>query len=203
MTIDGLDASRYPTVAKYLSQIAGGLAAHPECVAKASLLRSILDDKSLPTVEGLPPELVELVLHPPPQTAWVPEVHFRALMRAVFDAHFDAPSRFYEWAYVSQKKLLEGPLYRILFFMVSPERVAQTATSRWEKFHRGIGLSAKVGHGQLRAVLTHPPFVADAFDHHATLEGVRAALELAGAKAVATSVEDVTSTRGVFGFTWR
>jgi hypothetical protein len=32
---------------------------------------------------------------------------------------------------------------------------------------------------------------------------VRAALELAGAKAVATSVEDVTSTRGVFGFTWR
>ncbi len=197
-----LDAGRYPSVAGYLGRIPGGLAANPECVAKASLFRSIVDDKPLKDVRGLPGAIVELIEHPPPPTDWVPEVHFRALMRAVYDTHFASRPDFYRWAYDAQRRLFEGPLYRILFAMVSPERVAATAQARWGKFHRGFTLDARIERGMLHVVLGHPSFLADAFDHHATLEGVRAALELAGASKVQTTVDDVTSTYGVFTIRW-
>lgn len=199
---ESLDAARYPSVAAYLARIPGGLAAHPECVAKASLFRSIVDDKPLRDLKGLPPAIVELILHPPPPTAWVPEVHFRALMRAVYDTHFASRPDFYRWAYEAQRRLFDGPLYRILFAMVSPERVAVTAEARWGKFHKGFTLDAKIQKGLLHVVLGHPSFLADAFDHHATLEGVRAALELAGAAHVTTTVDEVTSTCGVFTIRW-
>jgi len=195
--------SPYPSLERYLAQVPGGLDAYPQCQTKAAVVRSILEEFSLTNLDALPPRVADVVRNPPPATGWIPEVVFRCMTRAIFDTHFETPQEYFEWSYHSQRKLLDGPLYRILFFMVSPERVAKQASSRWERFHRGMRLDAAVSDGSLRGTLTYPPHLVEAFDHRTSMSGFRAGLMLAGATDVHAALEDVTATRAVLTFRWR
>lgn len=202
--IGGLDRARFPTVARYLERVPGGLAAYPQCQGKASLLRSVLED--FPTQRlssGLPPTLAELVRHPPPPGHWIPEVHFRAVMRAVLDEFFGDPAKFVAWTYSAQQRVLGGPLYRMLFVLVSPERVIRSAHSRWASFHRGSKIDFEVFSGHGIVTLIHPPHCHELLDHEAVIAGFRVALELAGGHNVTSTTLECDATRASSRVAWR
>ena len=203
-TLTATQRQRFPTLAHYLSVLPQGLDSYPQYVAKASLLRSILDDHPLTQFASeLPRALVDLAVRPPPLSAWVSEVHFHAITRVVSDLHFRERSQFVAWSYEAQKRLLSSPLYSLLFAVISPERGLMLAHSRWETFHRGITLRVERMPGQSRVIYGFPPHLFDEFDLGPTLEGLRAAFELMGAKSIQIFDQQVTPTSARATFSWR
>lgn len=199
-----IDETRFPTLASFVARLPNGLASYPQCKIRGSLVHSMLQTRTIERPEqGLPEELVELIRHPPVYSAWVPQVHGRAILRVVYDEHFAAPERYATWAYESQKKLFSGPLYRILFWGISPERLMRMAVTRYEHFHVGVSMTLQAGPKGGAAMLRYPPDLFDSLDHLATLEGFRAALELAGAAKVRTEVaeNDASSARLIVEWT--
>ena len=72
-----MSSDRFPALEEYIAGLPDGLASHPQCQAKASLYRSLIDTKGLEPddVDALPPDLRSLVIHPVPISSWIPEVH--------------------------------------------------------------------------------------------------------------------------------
>lgn len=204
IALEGLDRARFPSVAKYLERIPGGLAAYPHCISKASLLRSVLQDFAIDRLApGLPTTLADLVRNPPPSGHWIPEVHFRAVMRAILDEFFGDPAKFLAWTYSAQQRLLGGPLYRMLFVLMTPERIARSAHSRWDSFHRGSKIDFEIFSGYGIATLIHPPYCYELIDHEATIAGFRVALELAGGRHVQSTTLECGVTRASSRISWR
>ncbi|MCZ7677693.1 MAG: hypothetical protein M5U28_02505 [Sandaracinaceae bacterium] len=141
-----MDPERFPSAAAYLARLPEGLASHPQCVVKASVLRDVADARPLgpDDLAALPGPVAQLVREPPPVSSWVPEVHALVAMIAIRDRHF-APgeiglSAYEEWTYERNKKLLARPLYRALFLLLSPERLLRNVGNRWAMFRRGSRL---------------------------------------------------------------
>lgn len=198
------DRQRFPTLAAYLDRLPHGLDSYPECQAKCSLLMSALDDFSLEqALPGLPGSLADLVQHPPPRVEWIPQVQFRAVLRAICDEHFKTPADFVAWSYGAQQRMLGGPLYRILFALIGPERLLRNVQARWAHFHRNLILEVQAAGQSVDGRFRFPAHMYDRLDLEATLLGLRAALELAGAHEVTTQVISVSSTEALGRLTWR
>ncbi len=192
-----------PGVQAYLEKLPGGIAGYPNHLAKGSLLRSVLGEKPLADVAGALPAAVRPLLEGVAHTSWIPEVHFRALLRAVRDRHFQSDAAFLSWAHEAQLRLFQGPLYRVLFFAVSPQTIVRTAAGRWGKFHQGTELVAQVQPEGADLTLYHPPGLLDALDHAATCEGFRAAATLSGGREVTCTVAERTATSAKLLIRWR
>lgn len=198
------DRQRFPTLAAYLDRLPDGLDSFPECQAKCSLLMSALDDYSLdPCLASLPAELADLVQNPPPRVEWIPQVQFRAALRAVRDHYFGSAAEFVAWSYGAQHRMLGGPLYRILFSLIGPERLLRNSQSRWTHFHRGLHLEVRTTGQSVDGCFRFPPHMYDQLDLEATMAGFRAALDLAGTHQVTTTVVEVTATQARGRLTWR
>lgn len=199
-----LDGQRFPSVARYLDRLPGGLAAYPHWQGKASLLRSVLDTYPLhESVPYLPDTLAELIRFPPPTAHWIPEVHFRALMRVVLDAHFRSPAAFIAWSYSAQQRMLGGALYRVLFALISPERVARGAPGLWANFHRGSTLTIDLGRQEGTVTMTYPEHTQEELDQEATLAGLRVAVELSGGRGVRSTTLELGPTQSKAQIIWR
>jgi hypothetical protein len=190
----GVDAERFPLAAAYLARLPEGIRSYPDAKIRGGLVQSIITAHTLSARGALPDVVCDWIDSPPVTSEWVPQMMARVLLRAYFDAVFRTREAYLRWAYEAQKKTLSGPLYRVLFLGISPERLARMAASRYAHFHTGLTMTV-TGHGPGRAdaVLTYPPLLCDGFDHQATVEGLRAGLELAGATNVrggATSSDD-------------
>lgn len=171
-----VDATQLPATAAYLAALPAGLASHPECQAKASLYRAFVGERAPP---GLPDELVDLMQHPRPVTAWIPEVHSHALLLAHYDMHGHDHASFARFTYDSQTELWNSKLYAFLMKLVSPARLIASAGQRWAQFHRGSELTAnELGPYEGELVLRHPSGLYDEISLIGLTEGLRAVLDV-------------------------
>jgi len=193
------------SVELYLETLPHGVASYPQVLSKASLLRSLLDSTKTPPERlcaVLPREVHEAVQEPPPVTAWLPSVHFRCIFRAVRDACFQSDESFLRFCRDAQRRMFEGPVYRVLMAALSPQAILKGSTARWGRFHQGIELTIAPSSGAVQGTLRYPPHLLQEIDHLATLEGWRAAVELAGGKNVTSRVLLVTPTEARFVSSW-
>ena len=202
-----VDAHRFPAMAAYLSALPDGLDSYPDCQIKAVFLPSVLEDyplRSVSVIDRLPAVLADWVRSPPPSSAWLPQVHFRCILRAILDQYFKGDeAAMVAWSYGAQKKLLGGPLYRVMFALLSPERVAQLAPQRWGHFHRGLSMHVDIHPRQVEGTLRYPPNIYRRFDHELSLAGIRAVIELAGGRDIRLEILETSPTQGRSRITWR
>lgn len=194
-----------PRLDAYIAEHPGGLRAHPQCRHKAAGLRSYLRGLDLAArADTLPAPLAELVRSPPPVTAWISEVHATAVILAVRDLCFDSDHAALAHSYTTSRALLAGPLYRILFAMISPERVARGANARWKSFHTGSTLRALVRtpEPEARILLSYPNALFPPFVVRAYGEVIRGALDLAIGGGATVAVVDHTPTHATYRAAW-
>ena len=171
-----VDATLLPATAAYLAALPAGLASHPDCHAKASLYRAFIGERAPP---GLPDVLVDLMQHPRPVTAWIPEVHSHALLLAHYDMLGHDHASFARFTYDSQRELWQSKLYGFLMKLVSPARLITSAGKRWAQFHRGSSLDAReLGACEGELVLRHPSCLYDEISLIGLTEGLRAVLDV-------------------------
>ena len=196
-----------PTIAGYLGKLPHGAASYADVQVKGSILRAVLSEipEGASVRTGIP-EVDRLVEDPPPLSAWVPEVHFNALMLAVYEQVFASAGgipAFVVWVYEGNRRMLRGPLYRVLFAVVSPERVLIGLQKRWSAFRRGTTLSV-VSQKETLAVVkhTHPPHLMNELAAHGFAGAFRAASEAAGAKDVFVTFRESSPTETLFEARW-
>lgn len=205
-----MDPKSFPTAASYVAGLAGGLAAHPQCLVKGSVMREIVDSAFAAELRAeLPAELEAYFSARPVATAWVPEVHVHALLLATFDRFFGAPGGsgergFVDWAYRQNLALFDSTLYRVIFFVVSPERLFNGVEKRWATFRRGSKLETLLvekGHARLR--VHYPPGLYTDLLARVRATSFRAAATCAGAEGVEVHIESRGRVETEFVLRWR
>ena len=145
----------------------------------------------------------ELAQNPPPVSVSVPEIVAHTLYLACADALGYTDAQFIARARDMNRSLISGPMYRVLFTFISPDRLIKHAASRWEAFHRGTRVSVELVEDTRCRTLMHMPAHASnelLSTMHATAFEV--ALVAAGAKNLQTTVKQVTSTVAQFDAAW-
>ena len=178
-----------PSVTTYLENLPRGVASYPHSQVKGAIVSAALAGAGLNgplTDDQVPACVAELTRQPPSVNIWVPEVHYGAMIGAIYDLRFrdrGGLDAFQAWVLEGNRALLRSPLYRVLFLVVSPERVFIGADQRWARFHRGSLLSVlKRASRTVTLRLTYPEHL---FAEHAVrgfAMAFRAAGEAAGAK---------------------
>lgn len=199
----GIDAARFPTAGEYLAALPDGLDSYPECMAKASLYRAVLEDLPLEWTTELPAVMRELVAHPRPVNTWISEVHSLALMLAVYDRSFGDSDRFATFCYESQRKLWASKIYAVLMRWTSPHRLLSTGSQRWTLFHRGSTLNVEMAtDGQAVVRLDHPVGLYDRVSRIGLTEGLRAALDMSTRYRSSIAEVDSSPTGARWIATW-
>lgn len=150
-----MDRKRFPSAAAYVDAFDRGLAAHPHCSVKGSVVRQLVSTQLARDVEPhLPAELRSYFEDAPLVSAWVPEVHFHALLHAVYDAAFEGnDARFLGWVKDENRALMQSALYKVIFLVASPERLFRSIAPRWGALRRGTSaelLEASPNGGRVR-----------------------------------------------------
>src|SRR5262245_41883343 len=138
-----MNAARYPLLAAYLERLPYGVESYATCRAKASVYLDALSSRPLSPKPGELPEPIErLIRERASYNEWIPEVCQNSILLAIADTHFADRSadEFQEWVYGRNQRLFAKPLYRVLFFVLSPERLLVGAERRWSAFRRGTKL---------------------------------------------------------------
>lgn len=175
-----------PLLNAYLASLPQGLESFPEVQQKGSIVQSFLEGVPIQQhLSSLPRPIAELVKHLPPPSAWISEVKAAALYLACADLCFPSAEAYVEFAYRANRKIIEGPIYAMLFRMLGVKRIVNVVAGRWEQFHRGTSL--KVVHfegteGRLR--LDCPPHATPLLLAQCHGTAVRATVEIVGAKNV-------------------
>ncbi len=180
-----------PRMTAYLAQLPAGVDSYPDVLEKASVYREYLvgvDCEALRRV--LPPPLLPMIDAPPPSSAWVSEVHVAAFFLALSDT-LGEEAAFLELAYRANRRLLGGPMYRLLFSLLGPRTILKGAQSRWGHFHRGVTMHVAFADDERGATvrLTFPPKLLVPLLFRSYGEAFRAAAEVAGAKDASVRIE--------------
>ncbi|MBK6512604.1 MAG: hypothetical protein IPM79_37255 [Polyangiaceae bacterium] len=198
-----MDERTFPIAAAYVARLPAGLASHPDCQVKGSVLRGLLDSTPIAfETPGLPGELADLVRTPPLPSDWIPEVHFNALMLA----HEDRIPHdiFREWVYSRNRKLLSSNLYRMLFFLITPQRLFMGMANRWKAFRRGTELVMR-DHGKNHANV-EVRYPLRLYELHALTNltvAVTAALDAAGGQDTSVRLLSHDDRTAQIAATWR
>ncbi|MEM6996763.1 MAG: hypothetical protein AAF721_40035 [Myxococcota bacterium] len=175
-----VDASQFPSVARFIAALPEGLDSYPQCRAKASMVRNLADEVVFPghDLAALPEPL--RLFREVPVSSWISETHSQAMMLAIYDRCFDDLAQFGAYAHRQGRALLVGPLYAIAFKVVTPAFLVKTATLRWRMFHRGTELTARrAGEASAEVRIDHPPGLFGEVVRRGFCEGMRAAIDLA------------------------
>lgn len=184
----------------YLSGLPHGVDSFPEARIKGAMVRSLADDlrTRLGRGERLHPLAQAMLDAPPPASSWVPDVKLHALYLAAEETCFSGmggEAAFEQWIFSRTRDSLRGPLFGVLFAVLSPELVLRGLPYRWAAFHRGTSLevlSTERSSARLRfsaAAGLMPPVA-----FRALRAVVRAAGVAAGASAVGATLEHVSPT---------
>jgi hypothetical protein len=194
-----------PLLESYLAVLPGGADAHPQCQVKASIVRNALETKPIGADLPLPAGIRALVDTPPPISAWVPEVHFNALMLVIRDAHFEGDAEpFRAWMFEQSRRLLGAPIYRVLFLVMSPERLLVGLEKRWGAFRKGTDASSvEIGPNVVELRLRAPPHLYTAAACESMRATLRAAVTCAGAADAEVDATVKSPTEVAYRVRWR
>lgn len=197
-----MDAAAFPHAARYIAALPQGLASYPQCLVKGAVIRGFLETApALFPKAGLDDELRALVENPPLPNEWFPEAHFNALMTA----HQELLPRatYDDWVYRRNRRLLESSLYRMLFLVISPERLFTGMPGRWAAFRRGTEfLLVEHGKGHATTEVRFPAKLHDARTLRNLCIACRAACDAAGGRGTASTLTLVEPTRGRVSIRW-
>ncbi|MDP3277404.1 MAG: hypothetical protein Q8Q09_19610 [Deltaproteobacteria bacterium] len=195
-----------PSLARFVEALPRGLDSCPEYEVKGSLVREVAAHTTLQDAEIFPAELLSLVRNPPAVSTWVREAHFNALMLAIFDlqvARTGNPRVMHEAAYAQTKALLNTALYRILFVLMSPERLLSGLEKRWSALRRGTRIELRESTAGMACIRMHyAPHLYTQLLVEFRAESLRAALECAGGKHCKSRVALYTPTLSDFVLVW-
>ena len=198
------DLRRFPRLAAYLRDLPNGIASYPTVQTKASIYREALEDKPLVAASPfLPPELADLALRPRLVSTWVPTVHVQGLYLAVADFYSMSFRDFARWSFDCNRRLLNGPLYRMLASVASPTVLLQGATMKWSAIHRGTGLEVLRKPSGAEVRMTYPENLYVALNIAGFSGSFEAILELSRAKFPRVDVLETTPTLARFTATWK
>lgn len=174
-----VDPARHPALAHYLAGLPHGLDSHPECAAKASLTRQILAARPLELADDLPSVLLDLAAHPPPTSAWIPEVHHRALLMLLYDQEFRSLEAYERFTYEMQLRLWSSRLYAVLLRWTSAPRLLSSVSQRWAQLRRGTTLRCeRIEEAGATAVLEFPQGLYDEIGIVGVTAGFRAVMAM-------------------------
>lgn len=201
--VGGSSLGGMPLLSAYLASLPHGLESFPEVQQKGSIVHAFLEGVPIQKhLSALPGPVADLVRHPPLPSAWISEVKAFALFSACADICFPSADAWVELAYRANKKIIEGPIYAMLFRLMGVKRIVKVVAGRWEQFHRGTSLTLvhfEGTEGRLR--LDTPPHATPLLAARAHGTAMRAALEVVGAKNV--TVTCTQSSPSVFDYVCR
>jgi hypothetical protein len=200
-------AGLHPCVAQYLDRLPAGLDSYPECIAKASLLRDVVQSRPIdPDGDYVPEGLRALLRTPPPVSSWIPEVAFVTSRMIVYGRDFGGTdiAGYAEWIHAVNTALLRHSLYRVLFAFTAPERLLIGTAKRWSAFHRGTQLVIMEHTPDSALVrIDFPPHLFSPEMLHGFTAGLRAAVTVAGGRDVETELAAIAQTRGEYWIRWK
>lgn len=202
-----IDARLFPDAVAYLARLRDGFEAHPHCQVKGSVVREVAASFDAPLTQQLPQAIRTLVEHPPPVSAWIAEVPFNVMV-LVQNEHLarqtGRKTALLDAAFEVSKALLSTPLYKILFLVVSPERLVAGVDKRWAALRRGTFIEVVEHSRESARIRVHYPA------HHytptlLTIRGasIRAALVCAGAKDATVQLEPRDEESSDFNCRWK
>lgn len=182
-----VDETTFPTAAAFVRGLPSGFDSYPACLVKGSVMRELVLTQAFAEIAlSVPDPLKVYVEQPPIATAWVSEVHFHVMIHAVADrfAKKGQPhAAFIEWVDKQNRLLFAHPLYRVIFFVMSPERLFKAADKRWSALRRGTSLEIlSTGARSAEFKVTHPPRLYTPLMAEVRASSFRIAAECAGAK---------------------
>jgi hypothetical protein len=195
---------------RYLALLPAGLRSYPEALAKATVIKPFQEGPvgaALNACRDLPGPLRAILERPLAVSEWIPEVCLVSLIEAAYDVHFAGAGggeALQAYIRTTNRAVLKGPLYSILFAVVSPERLLVGAAERWSAFHRGSSLAVEErSKGRALLVLSHPPNLFSTHSLHGHGTSFALAAELAGGRGVQMSFArpDAGTTR--YTIEWR
>lgn len=198
------DGAGLPRLEAYLATLAGGLDAHPACLAKGSLVRNLLEGQPLEELaRRLPPALRRHVVEPPVDSEWIPEVHLTSLYLAVADLRALRDEDLLAFARDRNRALFRSPVYRFLMEAVSPATLIRFGGQRWGNFHRGTRLDLEgVSDDGVRFTLRFPEGLLPPLMLRVYAQAFVAAFELARARFPDVRVEAEDAGSGRFVAIW-
>ena len=190
----------------YLQHFDGGLAAHPTACMKASIVREALLSRPLleTTIRSVPMALREVLREPPLPNAWLPVTYVAGTLLTIADQYGLDDETFVSWRREQYASLLSGPLYRMLFAVVSPEKLVQGAAYKLKSLAKDSLVVDHVettrGNGEVK--LSWPAHLIPPLLARSLMEGVRAALDLARAKNPKVQMRELTTTGASYSLRW-
>jgi hypothetical protein len=195
-----------PHLDAYLAGLPAGLASHPECQQKASIIREFLADcpALLRETRDAPEPVRALLVWPPPLNAWVSEVVANAAFALARDLVFPSDDSFGQAVFRFNRRLFDKAMYRLLMALVSPSRMITLGASRWSAFHRGSHMSGTIlGRSHARVDLGFPTGLFGAVHAVQYAAAVRAAMHAAHADSCRVTLERLESTHVAFAVEWK
>jgi hypothetical protein len=188
----------------YLTSLPQGLASYPECRTKGSVWRNIAAGTDMPRLlEGVPPELGVLPDTGILGSAWFPAVQHFAAHLAMRDCLFASDDAIYQHFRILNRRLLSGPLYRVMFALVSPHLVSHASDRRFAALFQGVTLRSKqTGPNQEHVRLQYPEKLIPRLVARLYLTAFEAALVLAGAKGLTGKLTEYTDTESHYELSW-
>lgn len=198
-----MDRSAFPRVAEYLSALPAGWLSYPECECKASVYREALSTLGKPLdTTGLDSLLVDYIENPVPTSMWIPEVINAGIYLAICDRAFGDEERFLDWVYRVAVGTFEKPMYRALFYIASPERLARSGATRWAAFHRGTEYEVEVLAAGAKSQWRYPPNLMPRLVVLGSSRAVQAAYRAAGAPKAVVKLIEFSATRARTETNW-
>lgn len=200
-----MDLQRFPSAAAYVERLDRGLDAHPHCEVKGSVVRQLVTTELARDVEPhLPSVLRAYFADIPLVSAWIPEVHFHAILHAVFDTTFSgSEQRFLAWVRDENRALMKSALYKVIFLVVSPERLFRSIGPRWGALRRGTAaevLDSSPNGGRIR--VRFPLHLYSDLVTQIRAASMAVIAEASGARNVRVVAEHATGTSVEFVASW-
>ena len=123
---------------------------------------------------------------------------------AMFDASGAREAEFIALAQALTAKMAASPMYRVLAFFTSPQRLLTGAAKRWEAIHQGLPLVIEVEPEAKRGriQMTHAPHLWTSLAHDWTASSWTPLLKMSNAKHGVVEVRASTPTGAVFDVHW-
>ncbi|MEM7157264.1 MAG: hypothetical protein AAF799_30715 [Myxococcota bacterium] len=189
----------FPRTDEWLSTLPDGLDSYPEAVVKGSFVRGVLENPPEGFDLSRLPEPVQAMFDPLPlPSGWVPEAHMIALNGTLREAFFGSDEDYLDWGERNLRATLSGPLYRVIFAVLSPGRLSRGASKRWRALRRGTEREhlERNQNGNLGRI-TYPENLYERLYLDVLLRGLRTVYGLSGAKNPVVNVLEYTPTYAV------